>query len=101
MGATKTDYYTDKQLRVAKIAKALGHPARVAIIDYLISTDACICGDIVDALNLSQSTISQHLRELKEAGIIKGSVEGASICYCIDHENLEILANYLGHKTKC
>ena len=67
-----------------QLAKALGHPARIAILEFLIKKNSCICGDIVDELPLSQSTISQHLRELKEVGLIKGEIEGASVCYCID-----------------
>jgi DNA-binding transcriptional ArsR family regulator len=87
MGATKTDHFTDKQNDIATLAKALGHPARVAIIEYLLSVDACICGDIVNELPLAQPTVSQHLKELKNAGLIKGEVEGNSICYCIDEKN--------------
>lgn len=84
MGATKTDFFTDKQNELAVLMKALGHPARIAIIEYLIKTDNCICGDIVDVLPLAQPTVSQHLKELKNVGLIKGSIEGTSICYCID-----------------
>jgi DNA-binding transcriptional ArsR family regulator len=84
MGITKTAGFTDTQNRRAVIFKALGHPARVAIIEMLIKRQACICNDMVEELPLSQSTISQHLRELKEVGIIKGEIEGTSICYCIN-----------------
>jgi len=84
MGLTKTDNFTDTQLRFAELAKALGHPARVAIVQYLISQESCVCGDIVDELPLSQSTVSQHLKELKDARIIKGEISGAKTCYCID-----------------
>jgi len=87
MGATKTDQFIDRHNEIANIAKALGHPARVAILDHLMKVDACICGDIVDELPLAQPTISQHLKELKNAGLIKGEVEGNSICYCIDEKN--------------
>jgi DNA-binding transcriptional ArsR family regulator len=87
MGATKTEHFTDRHNEIATLAKALGHPARVAIIDYLLKVDACICGDIVNELPLAQPTISQHLKELKNAGIIKGEIEGNSICYCIDEKN--------------
>ena len=86
MGATKTDHFTDKQNEMALLAKAIGHPARVAIIDYLLSVDTCICGDIVKELPLAQPTVSQHLKELKNAGLIKGEIEGNSICYCIDEK---------------
>ena len=87
MGATKTEQFIDKHNEIATLAKALGHPARVAIIDYLLKVDACICGDIVNELPLAQPTISQHLKELKNAGLIKGEIEGNSICYCIDEKN--------------
>ncbi len=86
MGATKTDHFTDKQNEMALLAKAIGHPARVAIIDYLLSVNTCICGDIVKELPLAQPTVSQHLKELKNAGLIKGEIEGNSICYCIDEK---------------
>ena len=89
MGVTKTEHFTDKQNEIATLAKALGHPARVAIIDYLLKMDACICGDIVNELPLAQPTVSQHLKELKNAGLIKGSVEGNAICYCIDENGFE------------
>ena len=94
MGATKTEHFTDKQNQIATIAKALGHPARIAIIEYLMKVDECICGDIVNELPLAQPTVSQHLKELKNAGIIKGSIEGNSICYCIDEKTIEILNIY-------
>lgn len=95
MGATKTEHYTDEQNRIANIAKALGHPARIAILDYLSTVDTCICGDIVNELPLSQPTVSQHLKELKNAGIIKGSIEGNTICYCIDENTTDILQQYI------
>ncbi len=94
MGATKTDHFTDKQNDIATLAKALGHPARVAIIEYLLSVDSCICGDIVNELPLAQPTVSQHLKELKNAGLIKGEVEGNSICYCIDEKAWQKMQNY-------
>ena len=94
MGATKTENFTDKQNSIAILSKALGHPARIAILEYLIKVDACICGDIVDELPLAQATVSQHLRELKNAGLIKGSIEGNAICYCIDEKVIEKLQNY-------
>lgn len=94
MGATKTEHFTDKQNRIATLTKALGHPARIAIIEYLIKVNTCICGDIVNELPLAQPTISQHLKELKNAGLIKGKVEGNSICYCIDEKAFEKLQNY-------
>ena len=109
MGATKTDYYSDIQNDIAKIAKALGHPARVAIVDYLaklntcVCSDKCICGDIVKELPLAQPTVSQHLKELKNARIIKGEIEGNVICYCIDYEIIKKINDYLSdisEKTK-
>lgn len=94
MGATKTEHFTEKQNEIAILAKALGHPARIAIMDYLLKVDACICGDIVNELPLAQPTISQHLKELKNAGLIKGTIEGTSVCYCIDEKVLNKFQNY-------
>lgn len=94
MGVTKTDQFTDEQNKIAVIAKALGHPARVAIIEYLLKVDTCICGDIVNELPLAQATVSQHLKELKNAGLIKGNIEGTAVCYCIDEKTFEILKDY-------
>ncbi|MBS1782998.1 MAG: winged helix-turn-helix transcriptional regulator [Bacteroidetes bacterium] len=94
MGATKTDHFTGKQNQIATLAKALGHPARVAIIEYLLKVNACICGDIVNELPLAQPTVSQHLKELKNAGLIKGNIEGNAICYCIDEKMIDKLLNY-------
>src|SRR6478735_2849266 len=84
MGLTKTEIFTEKQNRLATMLKALGHPARIAIVQHIIKSDTCICGDLVDELGLAQPTISQHLRELKNAGLIQGTIEGTSVCYCID-----------------
>lgn len=86
MGASKISEYSQKELALSKYAKAFSHPARIAILNCLLKRQACVCGDIVDELPLSQSTVSQHLRELKEAGLIKGAIEGASVCYCIDEK---------------
>lgn len=94
MGATKTEHFTEKQNTIAKLLKAFGHPARVAIIEYLMSVDTCICGDIVNELPLAQPTVSQHLKELKNAGLIKGSIEGNTICYCLDEKAIAILNQY-------
>lgn len=94
MGITKTDYFTDKQNAISTLIKAMGHPARIAIIEYLLKVETCICGDIVNELPLAQATVSQHLKELKNAGIIKGSIEGNAICYCIDENAISILQNY-------
>jgi DNA-binding transcriptional ArsR family regulator len=84
MGATKSYQFTAKENKVANYAKALAHPARIAILKILAGKSTCQCGDIVEELPLSQSTVSQHLKELKEAGLIKGEIEGARVCYCID-----------------
>nr|WP_295876559.1 metalloregulator ArsR/SmtB family transcription factor [uncultured Chitinophaga sp.] len=84
MGATKTDLFTRQQNEMAAMAKALAHPARIAILQYLVKKNACVCGDLVDELGLAQATTSQHLKELKTAGIIQGSIEGVSVCYCIN-----------------
>jgi DNA-binding transcriptional ArsR family regulator len=86
MGATKTYEFSATENRLAKYAKALAHPARVAILKLLAKKATCQCGDIVEELPLSQSTVSQHLKELKEAGLIKGEIEGAKVCYCIDEK---------------
>lgn len=84
MGATKTDLFTKQQNELATMAKAIAHPARIAILQYLVKKNACVCGDIVEELGLAQATTSQHLKELKNAGIIQGNIEGVSVCYCID-----------------
>lgn len=86
MGITKTQNFTPAQNKAAKLAKALGHPARIAILEVLLKKNTCICGHLVEELPLSQSTVSQHLRELKDAGLIKGEIEGTSVCYCIDEK---------------
>ena len=95
MGLTKTDAFTESQNEVAAICKALGHPARIAIIEHLIETNSCITGDLVDVLPLSQATVSQHLRELKNAGIIQGTITGTSVNYCINAENWNKIASTL------
>lgn len=94
MGITKTINFTTKQNTIALLIKALGHPARIAIVEYLLKVNSCICGDIVNEIPLSQPTISQHLKELKNAGIIKGSIEGNTICYCLDKNTIEKLKSY-------
>ncbi len=96
MGATKVQLFTEHQNEMANIAKALGHPARIAIMQHLIKVDACICNDFVEEFQLAQPTISQHLKELKNAGLIKGNVEGTSICYCIDKNILKKVVNFFG-----
>jgi len=94
MGTTKSEMFTKHQNEIATIIKALGHPARIAILEYLMKIDSCICSDIVDELPLAQPTISQHLKELKKANLIKGTVEGSAICYCIDENGIEKLERY-------
>lgn len=84
MGATKTDLFTKKQNEIAAMAKAIAHPARIAILQQLLKTNACVCGSLVEDLGLAQATISQHLKELKNVGLIHGTVEGTSVCYCIN-----------------
>lgn len=86
MGLSKTDDFTLRENRIARYARALAHPARVSILRILLRQQACICGDMVDVLPLSQSTVSQHLKELKEAGLIRGDVDGVRVCYCINEE---------------
>jgi ArsR family transcriptional regulator len=86
MGVTKTENFTAEQNRMATVAKAIAHPARIAILEYLLKASSCITNDLVDELPLAQATISQHLKELKNIGIIKGTIEGTSVCYCIDEE---------------
>ena len=94
MGASKSDSFSAEQNDIAALFKALAHPARVAIVEYLHNVDSCICGDIVNELPLAQATVSQHLKELKNAGIIKGSIEGTSICYCLNPDVLKKLEGY-------
>lgn len=95
MGASKSEFFSEQQNKTANLFKSLAHPARIAIIEHLISVNSCICGDLVDVLPLSQATVSQHLRELKEAGIIKGSIDGNSICYCLNEETLDQMMQML------
>lgn len=96
MGATKSTKFTAEQNRIAELAKAFAHPARVAILQYLLKKKSCVCGDIVDALPLSQSTVSQHLKEMKKAGIIQGNVEPPKVCYCINPEVCREAQSLLG-----
>ena len=98
MGASKIIDYSEAEVQIAKFAKALSHPARVAIIHLLLQKQSCICGDIVEDLPIAQSTVSQHLKELKESGLIKGNIDGASICYCVDTEVLQT-ANQILNKV--
>lgn len=86
MGLTKSEIFTAEQNQLAALAKVLGHPARIAILEHLLQINRCVCGDLVSEIGLAQPTISQHLKELKNAGLIKGSIEGTSVCYCIDQQ---------------
>ena len=105
MGVSKKELFTSSQNRIAEIAKAIAHPARIAILQHLIKTNACVCGDLVDVLPLSQSTISQHLKALKNAGIIHGNISGTSVCYCVNPKVWEeanvILRNFFKSFDGC
>lgn len=96
MGLTKSEIFTEEQNKIAAIAKVLGHPARIAILEFLIKLKSCVCGDLVKDIGLAQPTISQHLKELKKVGLIKGKIEGTSVCYCIHEENWENIKDILG-----
>ena len=99
MAATKTETYSHEQLQLAKVFKALAHPARVAIMEVLLKKGECVCGDIVGELPLAQSTVSQHLKVLKESGLVKGEVEGVYSCYCADEafccKAMEVVVRFL------
>lgn len=86
MGLTKSEIFTEEQNKLALVAKAFGHPARIAILQHLFKLKSCVCGDLVNEIGLAQPTISQHLKELKTLSIIKGNIEGTSVCYCINQE---------------
>ncbi|MHC2991545.1 ArsR family transcriptional regulator [Pontibacter sp. HJ8] len=109
MGISKSEQFTEADVTMARYAKALAHPARVAILRILLERRACICGDIVEELPLSQSTVSQHLKELKDAGLIQGDIDGKKVCYCINEQAwkqaqqmLQVLfANYVPCNTGC
>lgn len=96
MGKSKIENFQPSQIALSEWGKALSHPARIAILEFLLASKSCVCGDIVDALPLSQSTVSQHLKALKDIGIIKGSVSGPNICYCIDSEKWNQMQIALG-----
>ena len=86
MGLTKSEIFTPEQNRIAAFAKAIAHPARVAILQHILNKNTCICGELVDEIGLSQATISQHLKELKNVGLIQGNIDGPKVCYCINPE---------------
>lgn len=95
MGVTKSEIFSKEQNEIAAMAKVLGHPARISILQQLFKSESCICGDLVEQIGLAQPTISQHLKELKNAGLIKGNVEGTSVCYCVDQENWKKMKSLL------
>src|SRR6476469_5784978 len=109
MGATKSFEFTAKDNRLAKYAKALAHPARIAILQILAKKQTCVCGSIVEEIPLSQSTVSQHLKELKHAGLITGDIDGAKVCYCIDEKEWkeaktwfnQLFDSYRGNGSGC
>lgn len=95
MGLIKAEMFTEDQNQLALYFKAFGHPARVAIIQHLFKINTCVCGDLVDVIGLAQPTISQHLKELKKLGLIQGTIEGTSVCYCINQDNWSKMKNTL------
>ncbi len=97
MGLIKKEKFNLRQNTIASYAKVLGHPARVAILEHLFKINSCVCGDLVKEIGLAQATISQHLKELKTIGIIKGTIEGTSVCYCIDHHNWKKMRDSLSY----
>ena len=101
MGSSKLEAFTAEEINLAELAKALGHPARIAIIKELARRNSCVCGEIVDVLPLAQSTVSQHLKELKAVGLIQGTVEGVKSCYCIDWNTMRSLQNLIGSFLPC
>jgi DNA-binding transcriptional ArsR family regulator len=105
MAYSKKELFSTDEIEIGKIAKALSHPARVKILNILANMNVCMCGDIVDLLPLSQSTVSQHLKELKSAGLIKGEVEGPKVCYCINEDALRkaksVFETMLNNVCKC
>jgi predicted transcriptional regulator len=96
MGLTKTEIFTAEQNQLAQLLKAMAHPARIAILQRILLSNTCICGDLVEELGLAQATISQHLKELKSVGIIQGTIEGVSMCYCINPETWKSLEKQIG-----
>lgn len=100
MGTSKAEKFDERQQTLALMLKALSHPARIAILEYLLSVDQCICGDIVNELPLAQPTVSQHLKEMKQAGLIKGKIDGKSICYCVDQKAMQEISHFFSHITQ-
>lgn len=104
MGLAKTEIFTDSQNALAQIGRVFAHPARVAILQHLFKIQSCVCGDLVKEIGLAQPTVSQHLKELRNMGLIRGDVEGTSVCYCIDRANWqrirEQFQDFLNLKTQ-
>mgnify|MGYP000583466307 CR=1 FL=1 len=100
MGTTKKEEFTLQDNRIAEFAKAIAHPARIAILRLLLNKNSCICGDIVNELPLAQPTISRHLKELKQAGLIQGEIQGTAICYCLNPKTVQMLIEYFDHMHK-
>lgn len=96
MGLTKSEIFTAEQNQLSQLLKAMAHPARIAILQRILISDTCICGDLVTELGLAQATISQHLKELKNAEIIQGTIEGVSVCYCINPKTWKLLETQIG-----
>ncbi len=105
MAYSKKELFSSQEVEISKIAKALSHPARVKILNILVDTNVCMCGDIVELLPLSQSTVSQHLKELKQAGLVKGEIDGSKVCYCIDTKTInkakKLFDKLLSNVCKC
>lgn len=108
MGASKNEHFSKEQNEISQVMKAMAHPARIAILQYLLKVETCICGDIVDELPLAQATVSQHLKELKKANIIQGTIAGKTVCYCINpfvfhqmNEFIILLMNKNTQKENC
>ncbi len=101
MAVHKKEAFEPQERELAEMAKALAHPARVAILKELARRNSCVCGEIVEVLPLAQSTVSQHLKELQAAGLIRGEVDGAKSCYCINYEALhrfeQMMKNFFAH----
>lgn len=96
MGITKTEGFSVETTELANQLKALGHPARLSIIQYLVDKNECICSDLVEVLPLAQSTVSRHLNELKNANLIKGSIDTNNLCYCINEDSLVLIKKFIG-----
>lgn len=107
MAQKKVNLFEQNEMKLANFAKALSHPARISILKTLAEKNRCICGEIVEVLPLAQSTVSQHLKELKKADIIAGEIEGAKSCYCINWDKINEFSNCIKrlfndlHKMKC